>query len=139
LRTMLDKSHDDKIIIFDGTCGLCHAWVRFIIRFDDTAIFRFASAQSEYGQTILERLNMQAVIFETMLYVEQGAVYTKSESFLKIVSHLPMPVRLLSCLNIFPGPLRDFVYDRIARNRYKLFGLRDMCLLTDGRYKDRFL
>lgn len=129
----------DKLIIFDGVCGLCHGWVRFVIRFDKYHIFKFTSMQSDMGQAVLKHLNMPADSFETMLYLENDISYEKSLAFLKIVRLLPFPAKLLSCLYVFPGFLRDFIYDRIARNRYKLFGTKDECSFLEGPDKDRFL
>lgn len=95
--------------------------------------------QSDKGQAILKQVDMPLESFETMLYLENGFVYEKSLAFLKIVRRLPYPIKLLSCCYMFPGFVRDFVYDCIARNRYKLFGTRDECSLTEGDFKDRFL
>lgn len=132
-------NNHDKLIIFDGACGLCHAWVRFVIRHDKHRVFKYTSMQSDKGQVVLKHFNLPTYSFETMLYVEDDIVYVKSLAFLKIVRLLPLPVKLLSCLTIFPRPLRDFVYDRIAGNRYKLFGTRDECSLLEGLDKDKFL
>lgn len=132
-------STSDKLIIFDGVCGLCHAWVRYVIRHDNKGDFKFTSMQSEKGQAMLKQLNMSVSRRETMLYVENDIAYEKSVAFLKIVRHLRFPVNLLSCLTVFPRCLRDYIYDRFAQNRYRLFGVRDECLLTQGDAKDRFL
>ena len=129
----------DKLVVFDGGCGLCHAWVRFVIRHDKHRIFRFTSAQSDTGQNFLMRFDMPLNDFETMLYVEEGVVYKKSAAFLRIVRLLPLPVKLFSCCYIFPGLIRDFIYDCVAQKRYSLFGMRDECSLTEGDLKDRFL
>lgn len=129
----------DKLIVFDGKCGLCHAWVKFVIRYDRHRVFSFASMQSLKGQAVVKPLGMAPDGFETMLYVENELVYIKSKAFIKIVRQLPFPVNGLSMLALIPGPLRDFVYDRIARNRYRIFGTRDECLLTEGDWRDRFL
>ena len=131
--------NDNKIIVFDGACGLCHAWVRFVIRHDAQNIFKFTSVQSHKGQVILRHFNMPTDVFETMLYVENDVAYGKSTAALKIIRLLPLPIKLLICVAIIPRVVRDFIYVRIARNRYTLFGPRDECSLLDGLDKDRFL
>ena len=128
-----------RLIIFDGACGLCHAWVRFVIRYDKRRVFKFTSMQSDIGQRILKQFNQPTVSLETMLYIENGAVFEKSRAFLQVVRCLPFPVSLLFGFYFLPRPFRDFVYDRIARNRYKLFGSRDECTLTGGALRDRFI
>lgn len=95
--------------------------------------------RSQTGRAVLDHFNLSTDYLETMLYVENGIVYTKSLAFLKVVRLLPWPIKLLSCLSVFPESLRNFVYDRIARYRYRLFGVSDVCLLTEGTARDRFV
>lgn len=129
----------DRLIIIDGDCGLCHGWVRFVIRFDRLGIFKFTSIQSDKGQVSLKRLRLAADCLETMVYVENNIVFTKSMAFLRIVRLLPFPAKLLYVFYIIPGFVRDFFYDYIAANRYRLFGRRDECALKDGKFNDRFI
>lgn len=133
------ESSGDKLIIFDGECGLCHAWVRFVIRHDARAIFTFTSVYSDKGQSVLRALGLPLDRVETLIYVEDTAAYFKSQAFVKIVGLLPLPVSLLLIFRIIPVAVRDFVYDRIARHRYRLFGRRDECRLTGGEFSDRFV
>ncbi|MCK4864563.1 MAG: thiol-disulfide oxidoreductase DCC family protein [Gammaproteobacteria bacterium] len=130
-------NNKDKLILFDGICKLCNAWCRFIIRYDKNHIFKLASMQSEKGQAILKNLELPTEHFETMLYIEHNIIYEKSNAFIKIVKHLPLPIKLLFLLKIIPGLFRDFIYDRIALNRYKMFGEYNKCTLPtddDNRY-----
>lgn len=129
----------DKVILFDGQCKLCNVWIRFVIRHDKNHVFKFTSMQSDKGQAILKHFNMSLEFFDTMLYVENKVAYEKSTAFLRVVRLLPFPANLLSCFMIFSGRFRDRVYDHIARNRYKLFGKYEQCLLPEEMGKDRFL
>ena len=128
-----------QLILFDGICGLCHGWVRFVIRHDRGGLFKFASMQSDSGQTILARLSKSKDSFETLLYIENDLVYEKSRAFMRIVRHLSPPVRWLSVLSVVPTVVADFVYDQIARRRYRLFGMREECSLTEGDNRERFI
>lgn len=132
-------SDDDHVILFDGVCKLCNAWVRFVIRHDKNRVFKFASMQSDKGHEILNYFNMPTTRFETMLYAEKNSAYEKSTAFLKIAGHMPFPARMLSWFKALPVPLLDFVYNRIARNRYKLFGKYEQCILPSEQDKGRFL
>ena len=130
-------NNKDKLILFDGICKLCNAWCRFIIRYDKNHIFKLASMQSEKGQAILKYLELSTEHFETMLYIEHNIIYEKSNAFIKIVKHLPLPIKLLFLLKVIPVLFRDFIYDRIALNRYKIFGKYDHYTLPtddDNRY-----
>ena len=130
---------DDKVILFDGVCKLCNAWSAFIIRHDKKRIFKLSSVQSKEGQEILAYFDLPLDYFETMLYVEDSQAFEESDAFLLIVRHLPAPWRYLNALKYFPKPFRDWFYDRIALNRYKIFGKYDQCILPSTDYNARFL
>jgi predicted DCC family thiol-disulfide oxidoreductase YuxK len=127
----------NRIVLFDNVCRLCSGSVRFILKHDAKELFKFASVQSTEGRAILQCYSMPTDTFETMLYIENGQLFTKSTAFLKIVGHLPFPWFLLSFLIAVPRPARDWWYDRIALNRYKLFGKLDYCYLPDAKILKR--
>lgn len=129
----------DQIILFDAVCKLCNRWSRFIIRFDTQHHFKLCSVQSEQGQAILQWFGYPLDEFETMLLVQGDQVIVKSNAFLEIVRQLPFPWPLLSVAKILPLKIRDWCYDRIALNRYKLFGKYDYCLMALPDHERRFL
>jgi predicted DCC family thiol-disulfide oxidoreductase YuxK len=130
---------DKPVILFDGVCNLCTAWVRFAIARDPAANLRFAAVQSDLGQDFLRRRNLPTGVFESFYLVEEGRVYEKSTGFLRMVCYLRWPWPLLRAARIVPRPMRDWLYDRIARNRYRLFGRRDSCLVPSPEVAGRFL
>jgi len=130
---------DDQIIMFDGVCKLCNGWSRFIIRFDTHKKFKLCAVQSEVGQEILERYGYPTDHFETMLLVKGNQILEKSDSFLAIMVQLPLPWSLMGILKIFPKTFRDWFYDLIALNRYKIFGKYDVCILATEDHEKRFL
>lgn len=132
-------SINDKVILFDGVCKLCNAWCRFIVRYDKNQLFKLVSMQSDKGQAILEHLEQPTDFFETMLYIENNELYEKSLAFIKIVKQLPFPIKLLFILKLIPNIIRDYVYDRIAINRYKLFGKYKECRLPAKDHNSRYL
>jgi predicted DCC family thiol-disulfide oxidoreductase YuxK len=127
------------IVLFDGVCNLCSFWVRFAIARDPAARLRFASVQSELGQGFLRRCGLPTDTFESFYLIEDGRVYGKSTAFLRMVRHLRRPWPLLCAARVLPRPLRDWLYDRIARNRYRLFGRRDSCLVPSPEIAGRFV
>jgi predicted DCC family thiol-disulfide oxidoreductase YuxK len=129
----------DQIILFDAVCKLCNRWSRFIIRFDKKHQFKLCSVQSEQGQAILQWFGYPLDEFETMLLIQGGQAITKSNAFFAIVKQLPFPWPLLTVFKILPQPLRDWCYDRIALNRYKLFGKYESCVLATADHERRFL
>ncbi len=130
--------NEPKIILFDGVCTLCSSWVIFVSRRDSNYRFKFASVQSDTGQALLAWCGLPTDNFETLVYIENAIVYTRSSAFLKIVRHFPFPWPLLSVGAFVPRCLRGRLYDRIALNRYKLFG-KEMCFKPSEALPKRFL
>lgn len=129
----------DRVVLFDGVCRLCSAWARFLLRFDRECRFKLATVQSEEGQAILSFFGLPLDQYETMLLVEGNQVFGKSDGLLRIIKQLPFPWPILGCFRLIPRPVRDWVYDRVARNRYRLFGKRDVCVVPDKADEQRFL
>lgn len=128
-----------RIVLFDGVCKLCNGWARFLIRHDHQRLFRLASVQSQQGQALLARFGLPTDHFDTMALIDDGHLRVRSDAVLRIVASLPYPWRLLAVLRLIPAPVRDWCYDRIALNRYRLFGRHQVCLLPDADHAGRFL
>ena len=135
---LIHMLNTEKVILFDGVCVLCSAWSRFILKYDREGIFRLAAVQSQAGKTLLAHFSMPLYHYETMLYVEGGRAYTKSDAFLKIISQLPFPWRALKILRWIPKIFRNWLYDRVARHRYALFGKHATCVVPSEKDKQRF-
>lgn len=129
----------DQIILFDAVCKLCNGWSRFIIRYDVAHRFKLCSVQSEQGQAILQWLGYPLDHFETMLLVQGDRALVKGDAFLAIVAQLPFPWPLFGIAKIIPRVIRDWCYDRVALNRYTLFGKYDYCVLPSPDHEQRFL
>lgn len=134
-----NMNKNSKVILFDGVCKLCNAWSQFIIKYDKNRVFKLASVQSVEGQKILRYFNMPTDFFDTMLYIEGDQRFEKSDAFLKIIKYLDQPWKYLAILQLFSKGFRDWCYDRIALNRYKLFGKYEQCLLPTADHDRRFL
>lgn len=130
---------NEAIILFDGECNLCDRTVRFIVRRDPAGRCRFASLQSEAARRLLEPLGLDPQTFDSVALLANGGVYTKSEAALRITSYLTWPWRWLRLLRIIPRPLRNWVYDCVARHRHRWFGRKTKCELTPPELRDRFL
>jgi predicted DCC family thiol-disulfide oxidoreductase YuxK len=130
---------NDCVILFDGICKLCNAWSKFIIKYDNRQRFKLCSVQSPEGQSILAHFNMPTDYFDTMLYVEGNQYFDKSDAFLNIINKLGFPWRILYVFKIIPTGIRNWLYDRIALNRYSLFGKYDSCMMPSKDNDHRFL
>lgn len=131
--------HDEHVILFDGVCKLCHAWSRFIIKNDTARLFRLCSVQSPQGKAILEHFGYDSEDVTTMLLAQTDRCYDKSDAFLQVMHGLGWPYRILYAACIIPRPIRNWLYDRIALNRYYLFGKYDSCILPEPDHQKHFL
>lgn len=127
------------VVLFDGVCNLCSGAVQFVIRRDPKARFRFASLQSAAGRALLARANAPAVLPDSIVLVADGRLRTKSAAALAIARGLRWPWPLCAVFWLVPYPLRDFVYDWIARHRYRWFGKSEACWLPSPELRARFL
>jgi len=130
---------NDCVILFDGVCKLCNVWTQFIVKVDTQQRFKLCSVQSPEGQSILNHFKMPTDHFDTMLFVEGNQYSDKSDAFLNVVNKLGFPWRLLYIFKVLPKGIRNWLYDRIARNRYYLFGQYDTCMLPSKENENRFL
>lgn len=128
-----------NIVLFDGVCNLCTGSVLFILKRDPEAAFRFASTQSEAGGEILRLLGLPPDFKESILYIEDGRPYVRSEAALRIAGRLNGLWPGLTIARFIPAFLRDAIYDWIARNRYAIFGKRGSCMLPTPALAARFL
>ncbi len=126
------------VILFDGVCNFCDASVQFILDRDDKEMYRFASLQSDAGQKLLKEHNVSDDV-DSMVLIEDGKVYYKSAAALRISRNLNGAWKLLYILILVPAPLRNMVYDLIAKNRFKWFGQKDSCMLPPPNVRRRFL
>ncbi|MBT2636840.1 thiol-disulfide oxidoreductase DCC family protein [Bacillus sp. ISL-39] len=126
------------VILFDGVCNFCDASVQFILDRDDKELFRFASLQSDAGQELLKKHNVPDDV-DSMILIENAKVYYKSSAALRISRHLRGAWKLLYVFMIVPAPIRNIVYDLIAKNRFKWFGQKDSCMLPPPNVRKRFL
>lgn len=111
-----------NIVLFDGICNLCNASVRFISRHDKNNTIQFASLQSETAKELLLKMNIDSQKIDSIIFVSNEKVFFKSAAAIEIAKRMRGFPRLLKYFQFIPGPIRDFVYDLIAKNRYRLFG-----------------
>jgi predicted DCC family thiol-disulfide oxidoreductase YuxK len=128
-----------NIVLFDGVCNLCNGLVRFIIKRDRTGKFKFASLQSEIGQQWLQRFGLAKNEFESFVLIRGDKYYLKSAAALKMLRELGGIWKAFYVFIVVPRPVRDFIYDLIAKSRYKIFGKRDVCMIPTPELKERFL
>jgi predicted DCC family thiol-disulfide oxidoreductase YuxK len=138
---MNKASHpEDFVLLFDGVCNLCNGAVRFVFQHDRTRRIKFCPLQSEAGEALLSRHNIASNGLDTLIYLRGGQVFTKSRAVLKVLSDMGGIWSLAGVVfRIIPKTVADFLYDRVARSRYKVFGKRAECMVPDEAVRARFL
>lgn len=129
----------DRVILFDGVCKLCNAWSKFLIKYDNRQLFKLCSVQSDEGKAILVHFGLSSQYYETMLYIEGDRCYQQSDAFFQVIAKLGYPWKLVCIFRVIPIRIRNWLYDLIARNRYRIFGKYDYCALPSPDHEARFL
>ena len=127
------------VVLFDGVCNLCNGSVRFVIERDPHKHFQFAPLQSETATTLIGGTADPLAMPDSIVLVDDGRLYVRSTAALRIARRLRFPWPLIWVFMAVPRPLRDWVYDVIARHRYGWFGKRDTCMVPTKEIRDRFL
>lgn len=129
----------ERVIVFDGVCNFCNAFVNFVMNRDANQLFKFGTLQSLPAQTILRELHLATEDFETFLLLEHGKVFTKSTAALKILRSLSGAWSWLYVFILVPRLLRDSIYSVIARHRYRWLGKSDTCRVPSPEERARFI
>jgi predicted DCC family thiol-disulfide oxidoreductase YuxK len=129
----------EPLILFDGVCNLCNAWVRFVIRHDPAGVFRFAAQQSPTGQAIIEDHLRGTAQLSSVILIEDNATYTESEAVLRVLAQLHPPWSWISLLRFIPRRVRDACYRFVVRHRHRWFGRTEVCQLPPADMRSRFI
>lgn len=135
-----------KIILFDGLCNLCNGSVNFILKRDKDKKYKFASLQSEIGKELCKQYDIDTNVLarsadgvDSIIFIKNDKVFIKSAAVLEILKDLPIGWRVFRIGIILPKVIRDWLYDLIAKHRYRIFGKKDECPMPPENVQDRFL
>ncbi len=130
---------DPPIAVMDATCALCSWGARIIHRLDRSGEIRIAPIQGAVGAAMMRENGLDALDPDSWLFVENGQVWRDFDAVIRVGERSGGWGRLCSVLRVIPRPLRDWLYARMARNRYAMFGRGDMCALPDPTFRARLL
>ncbi|MBU3011782.1 DUF393 domain-containing protein [Polaribacter vadi] len=137
---MVDIPLNKKLILFDGVCNLCNNSVLKVIKYDKKNTFIFAALQSETGKKITSQLNIDTQKVDSIILYEPGISYDiKSTAALNIMNDFGGIWKITQLGFLFPESFRNFIYDFIAKKRYKWFGKKESCLIPTIELKAKFL
>jgi predicted DCC family thiol-disulfide oxidoreductase YuxK len=134
----LGSKGQQGLILYDGDCVICSGWFRFVAARDTECKFMFTAIQSDYGRALALKLGIDPDNPATNAVLLDGEVHLRSDSALSALSALP-GWRWTGFFRLVPRPVRDVLYSFIARNRYRIFGRKDVCDLGGAQYSDRVI
>ncbi len=137
----MTEDTEGPIVLYDGTCGLCDATVRFVVARDPGAVFRFAALGSPAAEEVLadaEAGNVRPPP-DSVALVQGGRVHYRSSAALRIARRLRVPWNLAYVFILVPRVVRDAVYDFVAKRRRAWFGESDACSLPGPDVRARML
>lgn len=127
------------LILFDGVCNFCNYWVQLALRKDKKHRLTFATLQGSTAQRIISQYGLSPHLMSSVIFIEDGRAYTQSTAVFRICRYLSGGWRLLSVFRFTPRFLRDPIYNWIARNRYRWFGRKEVCMIPGPEQRGRFL
>ena len=137
---MFSIPNDKQIILFDGVCNLCDSAVQMIIKHDTKDVFRFVALQSDLGQKIIQHLGINTQKTDSIILYQPGFAYHyKSEAVLEIAKNLGGIFYFAALFSILPTSVNNYIYEYVAKNRYKWFGKKDACLIPSKEIQAKFL
>ena len=140
----LPTAEGAHLILYDGVCGLCSRFNQFVIAYDRSRLFHFASLQSAAGRAALQRFGADCDELTTFYVLANyrsasPAPLSKSRAALFVATRLGWPWRAASLFYLVPKALAEQLYDLVARHRYRMFGRYERCPLPDPAHRDRFI
>ena len=132
------------LALYDGVCGLCNRLLQFVLKYDRRGVFNFASLQSDMGKMHVARAGGNPDELTTFYVIAdfrtpRPRFLTRSDAALFVVTQLGWPWKALGAAVVLPTPIRNRIYDAIARRRYRIFGKYEQCLLPGPDVRERFI
>ena len=140
----MNETPNDRapVMLYDGVCGFCNKSVQLVLDHDRRGVMRFAALQSDFAQAVIAR-HPELRGIDSVVYLdrERGGerVFIRSAAALRLAAYLGGFWKLFLAARVIPAPVRDYLYDLFARNRYKLFGRYDTCMLPPPEVRARFI
>ena len=127
------------VILFDGICNLCSVSVKFVIKRDKKKVFRFASLQGEFGQSVLAKYHLSQTDFNSFILLEDDKIYNRSSGALRVTKSMSGLWPLMYGFIIVPAFIRNSLYDFISKHRYRWFGRKEVCWIPTPELKGLFI
>ena len=129
----------DGLMVFDGVCNLCSGSVAMAIRLDRKQVLKFTPLQSPFGNVLAAQHGLDLDNPDSFIFFEGGRALQGSDALIALVHRLGPPWSLLATVRVLPRKWRDAAYHLLARNRYRLMGKREICMVPTPDQRARFV
>ena len=131
-------------MLYDGVCGLCNRLNQFLLKRDRHDRLRFASLQSDLAESLTLRHGANPKDLDTVYVVVDHNqptehLLSRSDAIIYLLTELGSVWKVMALAKILPKGLRNIAYNVVAKNRYRVFGKHDSCMLPDPKHKNKFL
>jgi predicted DCC family thiol-disulfide oxidoreductase YuxK len=130
---------DRPIVVFDGHCAMCSRWAHMVLRCDHAGRYRLLPAQTPLGRALYVHYGLDPEDYETNIVIEDGRAYMKAAGVIRLAESLDFPFPLAKIFRWAPRRTADRLYEFIARNRFRVFGRNETCMLSLPGWEGRFL
>lgn len=132
---------DKQLILFDGVCNLCNTSVLYVIKHDKKNRFLFAPLQSKIGTELIKAFNIDTDKTDSILLYnpKSNSLKHKSTAAIHIAKHLGFPSNLMVAFFVIPAFIRNWVYNYVAKNRYKWYGKKESCMIPTPELESKFI
>lgn len=123
------------VALYDGVCGLCNRFVQFLLAHDRRGRLRFASLQSQRAVATLVQHGKPTDSPQTMWVIrdagtQRESLLARSRAVLFALNQVGLPWSVLGLASVIPRQVLDVAYDLVARNRFRIFGQTERCMLA---------
>lgn len=131
------KKEQQRIVLYDGECGFCNRSVSFVLKHEKANDIHFSPLQSDFTKKLFESNNWSLPDLNTVYFIEGEKRHERSTAALQILKYMKAPVSWLRVFRIVPRPLRDAVYNFVAKRRQRL--AKGYCVLPNPEQRKRFI
>lgn len=107
-----------SVVIYDHNCAICTGTVAFLKKREGLANIEYVAYDTSEGKRLLNTCSLDFSSEQYIVFIKKQEVFVKSGAVLEILKEAGGIWRILYVFILVPAPLRNFVYNFIAKNRY---------------------
>lgn len=126
-----------RVVLFDGDCGMCSSFVRFVLTCSTDESIIFVALQSERGKALLKEFCIDPALIDSIVFTDGYRAWIYSDAIAEIARSFKFPFSLIRFISVIPRFVRDAGYRVVARYRRRLFRTSQTCQVPTKAERDR--